>query len=270
MAHKSALINVMDAAARKAARRLVRDFGEVEQLQVSQKGPSDFVSTADLKAEETLRYELQKVRPDYGFLLEEGGEVKGKDLSNRWIIDPLDGTTNFLHGIPHFAISIALERDSEIFAGVVYDPTRDEMFYAEKGQGAFVNDRRLRVSGRNTMADAVVATGIPHRGRGGEQARELFNRELMTVMPEVAGIRRLGSAALDIVYVAAGRYDAYWERGLQAWDIAGGLIIAREAGAMVSETDLGGRMLETGSILAANGSLHDPMAALLRKARNSK
>lgn len=270
MANKSALINVMDAAVRKTARRMLRDFGEVEQLQVSKKGPSDFVSAADLKAEETLRYELQKVRPDYGFLLEEGGEVKGKDLSNRWIIDPLDGTTNFLHGIPHFAISVALERDSEIFAGIIYDPTRDEMFYAEKGQGAYVNDRRLRVSGRNSMADAVIATGIPHRGRCSPQEMARYNRELVAIMPEVAGIRRLGSAALDIAYVSAGRYEAYWERGLQAWDIAAGLIIARESGAMVSETDLGERMLKTGSILVANGPLHGPMATLLRKAHRAK
>jgi len=270
MANKSALINVMDAAARKAARRLVRDFGEVEQLQVSQKGPSDFVSTADTQAEDTLRYELQKVRPDYGFVLEEGGEIKGKDLSNCWIIDPLDGTTNFLHGIPHFAISIALQRDNDIFAGVIYDPTRDEMFYAEKGQGAFVNDRRLRVSGRNTLSDAVIATGIPHRGRVSAKGMELFSRELMALMPKVAGIRRLGSAALDMAYVAAGRYDAYWERGLSAWDIAAGIIIAREAGAMVSEIDLGERMLKSGSILATNGRLHDPVADFLRKARSAK
>jgi len=270
MANKSALINVMDAAARKAARRLLRDFGEVEQLQVSRKGPADFVSSADTKAEETLVFELQAVRPDYSFLLEEGGEIKGKDLSNRWIIDPLDGTTNFLHGIPHFAISIALERDNEIFAGVVYEPTRDEMFYAEKGQGAFVNDRRLRVSGRNMMAEAVLATGIPFRGRGSPEEMALFNRELMTIMPEVAGVRRLGAASLDLAYVAAGRYEAFWERGLAAWDMAAGLIIAREAGAIVSETDLGSRMLKTGSVLASNGLLHDPVAALLRKARNKQ
>jgi len=266
MAHKSALINVMDAAARKASRRLLRDFGEVEQLQVSEKGPSDFVSSADLKAEQTIREELEKARPDYSFLLEEGGKVEGKDKSNRWIIDPLDGTANFLHGIPHFCISIALERDSEIFAGIIYDPAKDEMFYAEKGQGAWLNDKRLRVSGRAQAKDAVMATGIPHRGRGSAKTMALFNKELAVIMPQVAGIRRMGSAALDLAYVAAGRYEGFWERGLSAWDIAAGLIILREAGGIVSEINLGERMLETGSVLAANGRMHDAMADMLRKA----
>ena len=269
MAHKSALINVMDAAARKASRRLLRDFGEVEQLQVSEKGPSDFVSSADLKAEQTIREELEKSRPDYSFLLEEGGKVEGKDKSNRWIIDPLDGTTNFLHGIPHFCISIALERDSEIFAGIIYDPAKDEMFYAEKGQGAYVNDKRLRVSGRSHAKDCVLATGIPHRGRGNPKTMTLYNKEMAVIMPQVAGIRRMGSAALDLAYVAAGRCDGYWERGLSAWDIAAGLIILREAGGIVSEINLGERMLETGSILAANPRMHDPMADMLRKAARS-
>ncbi len=267
MAHKSALINVMDAAARKAARRLIRDFGEVEQLQVSQKGPSDFVTSADLKAEKTLREELEKVRPDYGFVLEEGGVIEGKDKSNRWLIDPVDGTTNFLHGIPHFAISIALERDSQIFAGVIYDPTRDEMFYAERGQGAYVNDKRCRVSARNGLSDAVLATGIPHLGRGSDEERAIFGRELNGVMKQVAGVRRLGSAALDLAYVAAGRYEGFWERGLSPWDIAAGLVIVREAGGIVSEIDLGERMMSSGSVLASNERLHDPIADLLRKAR---
>jgi myo-inositol-1(or 4)-monophosphatase len=269
MAHKSPLINVMDAAARKASRRLLRDFGEVEQLQVSEKGPSDFVSSADLKAEQTIREELEKARPDYSFLMEEGGKVEGKDKSNCWIIDPLDGTMNFLHGVPHFCISIALERDSEIFAGVIYDPTRDEMFYAEKGQGAFVNDKRLRVSGRNQLKDSFVATGIPNRGRGNAQVKARFSREMTLLMPEVAGIRRMGSAALDFAWLAAGRYEAYWERGLSAWDIAAGLIILREAGGIVTEINLGERMLETGSVLAANGRMHDLVANILRKAAKS-
>ena len=266
MAHKSALINVMDAAARKASRRLLRDFGEVEQLQVSEKGPSDFVSSADLKAEETIREELEKARPGYSYLLEEGGKVDGKDTSNRWIIDPLDGTMNFLHGIPHFCISIALERDSEIFAGIIYDPARDELFFAEKGLGAFVNDKRLRVSGRKQVKDAVFATGIPDRGRGTPKAKALFSKELDLVMPLVAGVRRQGLAALDLAYVAAGRYDAYWERGLSPWDIAAGLIILREAGGIVSEINLGERMMETGSVLAGNGRMHDVLADILRKA----
>ena len=266
MAHKSALINVMDAAARKASRRLLRDFGEVEQLQVSEKGPSDFVSSADLKAEQTIHEELQKARPDYSFLMEESGKTEGKDQSNRWIVDPLDGTMNFLHGIPHFCISIALERDSEIFAGVIYDPTRDEMFWAEKGQGAFVNDKRLRVSGRAQAKESIIATGIPNRGRVTAKTQALFSRELATMIPLVAGIRRMGSAALDLAYVAAGRYDAYWERGLGAWDIAAGLIILREAGGIVSEINLGERMMETGSVLAGNGRMHDVLADILRKA----
>ena len=266
MAHNSALINVMDAAARKASRRLLRDFGEVEQLQVSEKGPSDFVTSADLKAEETIREELEKARPEYSFLLEEGGKVDGKDTSNRWIIDPLDGTMNFLHGIPHFCISIALERDSEIFAGIIYDPARDEMFSAEKGQGAWLNDKRLRVSGRSQAKDAFIATGIPNRGRGSTKIKALFSKELEIMMPLVAGIRRQGSAALDLAYVAAGRYEAYWERGLSAWDIAAGLIILREAGGTASEINLGERMLETGSILASNGRMHDAVSDMLRKA----
>ena len=269
MAHKSALINVMDAAARKASRRLLRDFGEVEQLQVSEKGPADFVSSADLKAEETIREELEKARPGYSYLLEEGGKVDGKDTSNRWIIDPLDGTMNFLHGIPHFCISIALERDSEIFAGIIYDPARDELFFAEKGLGAFVNDKRLRVSGRKQVKDAVFETGIPDRGRGTPKTKALFSKELELVMPLVAGVRRQGSAALDLAYVAAGRYDAYWERGLSPWDIAAGLIILREAGGIVSEINLGERMLETGSVLAGNGRMHDVLADILRKAARS-
>ncbi len=267
MAHKSALINVMDAAARKAARRLIRDFGEVEQLQVSKKGPSDFVTSADLKAEKTLREELEKVRPDYGFVLEEGGVIEGKDKSNRWLIDPLDGTLNFLHGIPHFAISIALERDSQIFAGVIYDPARDEMFYAERGQGAYVNDKRCRVSARNSLSDSVLATGYPTRGRLAESDAPQFCRDLMELMPKVAGIRRQGAAALDLAYVAAGRYEGFWHWGLDPWDIAAGLVIVREAGGIVSEIDLGERMMTSGSVLATNERLHDTVAGLLRKAR---
>ncbi len=232
MATASALLNVMMAAARKAAGKLNRDFGEVEHLQVSKKGPADFVSAADRKSEDILVRTLSETRPGYGFLLEEGGEIKGTDPSHRFIIDPLDGTTNFLHAIPHFAISIALERKGEIVAGVVYDPSRDEMFRAERFKGAFVNERRIQVSARTKLPDAVIATGVPHLGKTGH-AR--FLKELHRVTPKVAGIRRFGSAALDLAWLAAGRYDAYWERDLALWDVAAGALIAREAGAIITD-----------------------------------
>jgi len=260
---RSALLNVMMGAARKAARSLLRDFGEVENLQVSRKGPSDFVSSADLKVEKTLRQELKKARPGYGFLLEEEGEIGGEDKSHRWIIDPIDGTTNFLHGIPNFGISIALERDGELIAGVVYQPLGDEMYHAEKGAGAFLNERRLRVSARRKMEDAVLATGIPFHGRDGHES---FLRELGAVMKNVAGVRRFGSAALDLAYVAAGRCDAYWECGIKPWDIAAGIVLVREAGGYVTDYQGGNRMFENGQIIAGNDHLHVPLLRLLRAA----
>ena len=253
----------MSAAARKAARGLVRDFGEVEQLQVSRKGPADFVSVADTKAERIVRTELAKARPDFGFLMEESGAIAGKDPQHRWLVDPLDGTLNFLHGIPHFSISIGLERAGEIVAGLIYDPLRDEMFVAEKGMGAFMNDRRLRVSARSNMVDAVFATGIPFHGRAHHPA---YLGMLATVVEGSAGIRRFGSAALDLAYVAAGRYDGFWETGLSPWDIAAGIVIVREAGGFVSEIEGGHKMLESGSVLAANDHLHLALGKLLRNA----
>jgi myo-inositol-1(or 4)-monophosphatase len=262
MAVRSAVLNVMAAAARKAGRGLIRDFGEVENLQVSQKGPSDFVSTADLKAEKTLRHELERARPGYGFLMEESEATEG-DGTNRWIVDPLDGTTNFLHGIPHFAISIALEREGEIVAGLVYEPLRDEEYWAEKGGGAFVSDRRLRVSGRRSLGDSVIATGIPFRGVGDHPR---FLKTQAAVMAEVAGIRRFGSAALDLAYVAAGKYDGYWEFGLKRWDIAAGILLVREAGGYVTEPEGGHDPLGSGNVLAANDHLHLPIGRLLRRA----
>jgi len=263
MLRSSPVINVMVGAARKAARGLVRDFGEVEQLQVSRKGPADFVSVADTRAEQLLHKELSRGRPGFGFLMEEGGAIRGRDPRHRWIIDPLDGTLNFLHGIPHFAISIALEQDGNLIAAVIYDPLRDEVFYAEKGSGAFMNNRRLRVSSRSRMIDCVLATGIPFVGRAHHPA---YLEMLDDAANACAGIRRFGSAALDLAYVAAGRYDGFWESGLSPWDIAAGILLVREAGGHISEIEGGHRMLDSGSVLAANDHLHLPLGKLLRNA----
>ena len=260
---RSPILNVMANAALKAARGLIRDFGEVEQLQVSVKGPGEFVSTADLKAERTLRAELTRARPGYALLFEESGETAGSDPRHRWIVDPLDGTTNFLHGIPHFSISIALERDGEIVAGVVYEPTRDEMYSAEKGFGAYVNDHRLRVSARRRLGDAVFGTGMPF---GTRADRKGYVDTLTAVMAATSGVRRMGSAALDLAYVAAGRYDGFWEFALQPWDIAAGILLVREAGGYISDMAGGHDMLTTGDVLAANDHLHLPFAALIREA----
>jgi myo-inositol-1(or 4)-monophosphatase len=257
---RSPLLNVMCNAAFKAARGLVRDFGEVENLQVSRKGPGDFVSVADKKSEKILFEELKKARPSYGFLMEEGGEVAGDE--NTWIIDPLDGTTNFLHGIPHFAISIGLQKGTELIAGVIYDPIKDEMFYAEKGGGAFLNERRLRVSNRSQLTEALLATGIPFALHNAK-VRQQFQDTLEKVMPQVAGIRRFGSASLDLAYVAAGRYEGYWEGRLAPWDVAAGIVLIREAGGYVSDLKGGEDFLGTGSIFASNQALHQPLKDLL-------
>ena len=251
---RSALLNVMVQAALKAGKSLSRDFGEVQNLQVSLKGPGDYVSQADRKAEKIVKEELLKARPTYGYLGEETeGEIKGTDGSHRWIVDPLDGTTNFLHGIPMFAVSIGLERSGEMVAGVIYNPASDELFTAEKGVGAFVNDRRLRVSARRKLSDAVIGCGVPHLGR---PQHGKFLVQLRHVMGEVAGIRRMGSVALDLAYVAAGRMDGFWEENLNAWDLAAGIIIIRESGGFVS--DMAGKqgILETGSIVAGNEHIH--------------
>lgn len=260
---RSPLMNVMVQAATKAGRGMRRDFGEVEQLQVSIKGPSDFVSAADRKAEEILMKELQKARPEIGLLLEEGGTVEGRDASQRFIIDPLDGTTNFLHGIPQFAVSVALEKNGNLIAAVVYNPLSDELFTAERGQGAFLNDRRIRVAARQRLEDCVIGTGITHRGKGDS---DLFGRELRSVQTEVAGIRRMGAASLDLAYVAAGRLDGFWERDLKPWDTAAGILLIREAGGYVS--DLNGRddMFEHGHICAGNETVHRMLLERLRKA----
>ncbi len=260
---RSALLNVMIAAARKAARALKRDFGELEKLQVSLKGPANFVTAADRRAEETLYQELSKARPGYGFLGEEGGVREGADKSHRWIVDPLDGTTNFLHGIPQFAISIALEREGIMVAGLVYNPATEEMFMAERGKGAFLNEGRIRVAARQTLADAVIACGLPHRGRG---ELELGTREIGAMQREVAGLRRFGAAALDMAWVAAGRLDGYWERNIKPWDIAAGLILVREAGGFVSDCDGGDDMLTKGHIVAGNEAIQKEVVRVLKQA----
>jgi len=256
-------MNVMLTAARKAGRSLARDFGEVEQLQVSLKGPANFVSAADHRAEEILFAELSRARPGYGFLMEERGEVKGADATHRWIVDPLDGTTNFLHGIPVFAISVALERDGELVAGLVYNPADHETFTAEKGKGAFLNDKRIRVAARAELAAAVIGTGIPHSGRPNH---ELFLKELRAVMAASAGVRRMGAAALDLAWTAAGRFDGFWEHGLRPWDVAAGIVILREAGAYVSDSTGKDRMLEDGGIVAGNETIHAKLLKLLKAA----
>ncbi|MCX7379444.1 MAG: inositol monophosphatase family protein [Alphaproteobacteria bacterium] len=256
-------MTVMQNAASRAAKRLLRDFAEVEQLQVSVKGPGDFVSQADLRAEESIRSDLAKARPGYGFLMEESGESGSENWTWRWIVDPLDGTSNFLHGIPHWAISIGLERrlqdgTTEIVAGCIYAPAVDEMFWAEKGAGAFLNERRLRVSGRREMQAAMFATGIPFAIV--PQRRQLaFARTLATLMPQVAGIRRFGAAALDLAWVAAGRYEGFWELGLKPWDMAAGLLIVREAGGYVTDPHGGQDPLASGEVVAANTYLHEPL-----------
>lgn len=258
---QSATLNVMVQAARRAARSLKRDFGEVERLQVSVKGPGNFASAADHRAEEILREILTKARPGYGFLGEEGGRIEGTDGTHTWIVDPLDGTTNFLHGIPQFAISIALERDKAIVAGVVYNPATDELFTAERGKGAVLNDRRLRVAARQRLADSVVACGLPHVGRGD---LGLFRRELAEVQDKVAGLRRFGAAALDLAWVAAGRFDAVWERDLSPWDMAAGLLMVREAGGYVTDLDGGDAMLDKGHIVAGNETIHAALLKLIK------
>jgi len=259
----SAVLNVMIKAARRAGRSLKRDLGEVEQLQVSLKGPRNFVTAADHRAEAILREELTKARPDYGFLGEEGGAHPGTDKTQRWIVDPLDGTTNFLHGIPHFAIAIALERSGAIVAGLIYNPANDEMFVAERGKGAFLNDRRIRVAARQRLADAVVGCGLPHYGRGD---LALARSEIAAAQRAFAGLRRYGAATLDLAWVAAGRLDAFWERDLSPWDLAAGSLVVREAGGFLSDLDGGDAILSKGNVVAGNETMHRELLRLLREA----
>ena len=258
----SANLNLMIKAARKAGRSLVKDFREVENLQVSMKGAGDFVTRADREAERIIKEELRGGRPSYGWLGEETGEEAGEDPTRRWIVDPLDGTTNFLHGLPHWAVSIALEHKGEIVAGVIFDPAKDEMFVAEKGQGAFMNETRLRVSGRRNMAEAVFATGVPF---GAKKTLPATLKDLARLMPVCAGVRRWGAAALDLAYVAAGRYDGFWERELNPWDMAAGLVLVREAGGFLGPVRDGREIFESGTVIAANGELFRPFCDVLRK-----
>jgi myo-inositol-1(or 4)-monophosphatase len=263
---RSALLNVMIKAAHKAGRSLKRDFGEVENLQVSLKGPANFVTAADRRSEEILRQELSHARPGYGFLGEEGGRIEGPDKTHCWIVDPLDGTTNFLHSMPHFGISLALERDGIIVAGVVYNPANDELFTAERGKGAFLNDRRLRVAERKRLLDAVVACGLPHHGRGD---LALGLKEIGAMQDKVAGLRRFGAASLDLAWVAAGRYDGYWERNLSPWDIAAGLILVREAGGFATDLAGGESPHWSGDVIAGNDAIHRDLMRVLKDAGNS-
>lgn len=258
----SANLNIMVKAARKAGRSLVKDFREVENLQVSMKGAGDFVSKADLAAEKILKEELMGARPTYGWLAEEGGGIDGQDPTRRWIVDPLDGTTNFLHGLPHWAISIGLEHKGQVVAGVVFDAAKDEMFFAEKGAGAWMNDTRLRVSGRSRMIESIFATGLPFGGRS--DLPETL-KDLGRLLPTCAGVRRWGAAALDMAYVAAGRYDGFWERRLHAWDLAAGIVIVREAGGLVQSLDETRDILEDGAVICANQAIFDQFAKAIRR-----
>jgi myo-inositol-1(or 4)-monophosphatase len=264
MVYLSPALNVMIAAARKAGRPLIRDFGELENLQISMKGPADFVTSADKRTEQILIEELTRTRPGYGFLGEEGGAVEGRDRTHRFIIDPIDGTTNFMHGIPQFAISIALEREGQLVSAVVYNPVTDDLFTAEKSHGAYLNNKRLRVAARKDMGAAVIATGLPFMGKEGH-ARALA--ETGAVMETTASIRRMGAASLDMAYVAAGRFDGFWEHGLQPWDMAAGIVLVREAGGVVTDLNGGDQMLANGEMLCANDPLHPQLLKLLKNAR---
>ncbi len=268
MVVKSPLINVMERAARKAGRGLIRDFGEVEQLQVSPKGPGGFVTTADVKSAGVLAEELSRMRPDFGYLSKQAGAVPGRDVEHRWIVDPLNGADNFLHGIPHFCISIAVERTamsagrvrSETIAGLVYTPLTDDSYWADKAQGAYLNDRRMRVSGRRKIAESLIAIGAPTLD---EESHQGFLSGTGALMEKAGTLRRFGAAALDLAYVAAGRFDGYWQEGLEPWNQAAGALLVREAGGFITELAGGSKMMDSGSIVAANDQLHTDMLRIL-------
>jgi myo-inositol-1(or 4)-monophosphatase len=253
-------INVMVKAARAAARSLIRDFNEVENLQVSLKGSGDFVSAADRRAEQIIQSELMEARPAYGWIGEELGTTDGKDETRHWVVDPLDGTTNFLHGIPHWAISIAIKHRNEITSAVVFNPVTDELYMAERGKGAWLNDRRLRVSARKEITLSLFATGVPY---GGKKTLATTLRELAMLMPQCAGVRRFGAASLDLAFVAGGRYEGYWEREIYPWDIAGGLLLVKEAGGLVTDINGEQNMFDTGSVIAANPAIFEKFQSIL-------
>src|ERR1700754_5077299 len=258
---QSALMNVMVKAARRAGRSLKRDLGEIEHLQVSLKGPANFVTMADRRAEQMLYDDLTKARPGYGFIGEEGGTREGTDKSHTWIVDPLDGTTNFLHGIPHFAISIGLQREGVMIAGLIYNPANDDLYIAERGNGAFLNDTRLRVAGRRQLNECVIGCGLPHIGRGDHNLSRL---EMTQMQNKVAGLRRFGAASLDMAFVAAGRLDGYWERNLKSWDMAAGQIMVREAGGTVSGIEGHDNALTTGNVVCGNEFVHSELVRILK------
>ncbi len=259
MLPKSALLTVIVKACDKAAKSLIRDFNELEHLQVSQKGPADYVTHADIRTEKLLREELLRARPKFGFLGEESGEKKGES-DTRFIVDPIDGTLNFMHGIPHFCISVGVQQGEDIIAGLIYDPIKQEIFWAEKDAGAFCNGRRLQVARRKNLNDAVLSTGVPTAARPGQ---EVFARQITSLLPKVAGIRRMGSAALDLAYVAAGRFDGYWENHIKIWDMAAGILIVTEAGGKISDAEGSDNMLATGCVVASNPVLHGELLKLL-------
>ncbi|MFO1072899.1 MAG: inositol monophosphatase family protein [Geminicoccaceae bacterium] len=261
---RSANLEIMIRAATRAARILARDFGEVEQLQVSIKGPGDFVSAADRRAEQLIKEELKRGRPDYGFLLEESGEETGRSPHNRWIVDPLDGTTNFLHGLPHWSIAIALEQHGEITAGIVFDPLRNELFTAERGGGAYLNDRRIRVSRRTDMRMALIGCGLPIQNWAGREKG--FTAQMNKVADECGGLRRLGVASLDLAYVAAGRQDGFWEYGCKPWDIAAGLLMVREAGGRIGRLEGDEAFLTDGTLIAGNPDIFERLRGILQEA----
>ncbi|WAC48073.1 inositol monophosphatase family protein [Asticcacaulis sp. SL142] len=258
---QSSLIQVMVASVRKSLKGISRDFGEVTELQVSRKGPGDFVTAADKRVEAALFEELTRVRPGYGFLGEEQGMIDGTDKSHTWIVDPIDGTTNFMHGIPHFACTVALERSGEIVAGVTYNPITNDLYWAEKGKGAYHNDRRLRVSSRKQLDETVIATGLPFIGKAGHTQAL---KELHQIMQRTAGIRRMGACSLDLAMVAAGQYDGYWERGLKPWDMAAGLLLVAEAGGKVTSIENDDSPMKTGELLATNLELYPQLLDKLK------
>ena len=248
----SPLINIMQKAAKKASRGLRRDFNELENLQVKTKGPANFVTASDIRTQKIIFDELSYAKPDWSFVMEESKPIENKNTKARFIIDPIDGTTNFMHGNPNFAISIAAEINDRLEAAIVYSPITDEMFAAERGKGSFLNDKRIRVATRKKLSDSILITGIPHLGRGN---KELFLKEMDIIIPEVAGIRRSGSAALDLAWIAAGRYDIFWERGLSIWDIAAGVLLVREAGGFAKGIDGSDKDLWNGNIISGNDDI---------------